>query len=135
MITTIAPHTTMTMTNDMQRAAQLLDGALEDLRTFFSHHAQLAAGADPDPVFARLDRHMADCIDQAAAGIAVLQQSALSDAVVPFVQEVRAGVTSLHTVQALVGQVRTGSIPPAIPVQSVARTYAQMDNLRTAIVA
>lgn len=133
MITTIAAQKTVTMTSDMQHAVHLLDGALEHLRTFFTRHAQLTTGADPGRVCAQLEQHMADCIDQAVAGISILQNVGISDADVPYVQEVRAGVESLSSVRALVGQVRTGTIPPAIPVQSVARTYAQMDHLRAAI--
>ena len=118
-----------------QAAATHFDDALEHLRVFLSQHTRLSTSPDPALVFAQLDERMADCIAQAVTGISALQNRPMPSPVASFVAEVRDSVTSLERVHSLVSAARTGSIPPAIPVQMVARTYAQMDHLREVIAA
>lgn len=116
-------------------AAGHLDDALEHLRVFLSQHTRLATAPDPALIFAQLDERMADCITQAVTGIRALEVRSMPTQVASWVAEVHESVASLERVHDLVAAARIGSIPPAIPVQMVARTYAQIDQLRDVIAA
>jgi hypothetical protein len=129
-IASSAPPASPSLRFDLDQVARVLDGALCELRVFFSEHAKLSTAANPQHLCASLHERMASCIDHVSSGMHALAGREDLGFVAPVVHAVTSQVPALEQVHDLVGQARAGEIPPVIPVQAVARTYAQVHQLR-----